>query len=270
MIRRKQSRKWIGRVYLLCGGIIAALSSPTGSAQEADSLAKYRPKDWLAFVDVRGGFISELYTDSWDSPEILVFQDGRIIWLEPGYSYAEDGHENPEIWREGTVSPDRLAVLVKAAERNQFLTVQPEPQRPGRGWISDLAETGVGLAVGGHARKLTVYALGFFSGQPRADPYTRTAAVMANAIWALKPASSHRYVPDAIRVAVVTDDGRGPQPVPWPLPDPPTLMKSATSGFNYYSGPDALAVIIALSKSTRVKVGERIFQAAWGPAILTP
>src|SRR5262249_31919091 len=137
----------LGCVCLLRGSVFAAPSLPAGAAQEADPLAKYRPKNWLAFVDIQGGFISQLYTHTWISPEILVFQDGRISWRDLGYSYAADGQENPEIWREGTVLPARLAALVKTAERNHFFTVEPEPERPGRGWISDWPGTAVGLTM---------------------------------------------------------------------------------------------------------------------------
>jgi hypothetical protein len=228
------------------------------------------PKDWLAFVDQYGGFVSQLYTESWDTPEILVFQNGRVIWRDLSRTSIAGDRCDPELWREGTVDRAALAALRATGERNRFFTVQPEPPRPGRGWISDLPATAVGLALGARARKVTVYALGYYSDQPSADLFTRTAAAVANAIWALKPAASHRYDPPAIRVAIISDQGQGGEAVPWPLTDHPALTEGAGARFNYYSGADARAVIAALSRNIRVRIGGKIFQAAWAPTIITP
>jgi WD40 repeat protein len=127
----------------------------------------------------------------------------------------------------------------------------------------------VGVRFGTHGRRITIDALDFYGPMPSADPSTRAAAAVANAIYDVRPEVSRRHDPAAIRVAIVRSDYTG-EAVPWPLADSPSVLQGSRGPFTHYSGDDARSVIDTLSRSLHVRIGSQTFAAAWAPAIEMP
>jgi hypothetical protein len=256
------------RACLVLIGLLAiGGTTKDGSARAAPATSPHTPRDWLAFAHLAGGGLSfRGAVRSEAGPQIRVFQDGRVVWLEAAVRYGQDGRCDPDLWREGAVAASRLAAFKAMVGRNRFFTVQPEPDRPYRERIECVGMQEMGVAFDGWARTALVNALDAFSPQPVADPFTRTVAVLYNAIWALTPRVSHRCQPEAIRVAfLTTSEGGGTS---WPLPEPP--IQPPSTAYAYYAGADARLAIDALARTNLIRMQEQTFRAVWSPDFEMP
>jgi len=252
--------------FLIAAAVSVGLLLAAG-AQEAVRPARYQPRDWLAFVSNHGGFVAPLAATVNATPDVIVFRDGRIVWHEEGFGPRR--LVDAETWRQGRVTQSDLTALVRLTEQNEFFTLRPEPPSIKRQQISDLHVTTVGVNDEQRRRVVDAYALDFYGAMPVADALTRSTVEVANAIYRLRPKQSRVFEPKVIRLGLggTTRTETAPD---WPLGKSPDLLKNTWGPFNYYAGKDARALIAAARDSGLLRLNDKVYEAAWAPAISIP
>jgi len=252
------------------------------------------PKDWLAFLAFQGGFMVAEYSVLNQTPHIILFQDGRLVWRDDNIRY-DAPNRSRDMWREAKISPEELKAFVTKADALKFFAIQPSPEvasKPDkdglihiRPVLCDAATTVLGFRrtikipslLGGattyhNQRVISEYALGAFGDEDKDNPYIQSLLSMQKMLQDLRPKESKRMEPDAIRVTFFGGPARGMAPIEegvvipvWPFAEKPDVENA-----NIFSGTQAKTLIEQLAKSPHVQIGEQSYVAIWSPAIAVP
>jgi hypothetical protein len=246
-------------------------------------------RGWLAFLAYQGGFTPPEFHVLNQTPSIMLFNDGRLVWRDDNLPYNAPNRRR-EMWREAKISAPAMKAFIAKAQEIKFLTIQPPQPKPlipdangvlrARPVICDAATTILGLQMTEKqgkrqvekSRVISEYALGAFAAEDKDNPYIQALLTLEKTLQNLRPKVSKRYEPDAIRVTFLGANSRGVAPVEpgvaipaWPLEDNPYV-----EGVNISSGAAAKTLIELLSKTPTVSIEGQQLTAIWTPAIGVP
>jgi hypothetical protein len=300
-MRKIKTIIWLARAALLCAlcfygtAVQADGQKPVGnkSLPAPSTPIEAATRGWLAFLAYQGGFTTPEFHALNQTPNIMLFHDGRLIFRDDNLPYNAPNRRR-EMWREAKISPEVLKAFIAKAKEIEFLTVQPPPaEKPkpdangmirARPVICDAATTILGLELSDQqsekrvgkqvqtSRIVSEYALGAFADEDKDNRYVQSLLTFEKTLQNLRPKESKRYEPDAIRVSFLGANSRGVAPIEpgvvipaWPLVDKPNI-----EGANFYSGKEAQTLIELLGKNSTVSVGGQPLTAIWTPAIGVP
>lgn len=213
---------------------------------------------WLR-VDTGGGFVP-LIINQREVPEVLLFDDGRLVRLT-----SDDGAVVPEL-EVAQLDEDEVAALLDEAGA---VIEGPAVGFPN---VTDLPTTTIHLTTDGDDGTLEVYALGFDDEQLTAEEQAARASVTALLEDLDAAGDAEPYVPDEwLVLTTATLEGADvTETVPWPL-DPDRAATAATpSVCTRISGEDATAVLEALATDdpfTYLDTGTTVVEVALRPVL---
>ncbi len=216
------------------------------------------PAEWLAFLGETPGPLPDNQEER--TPTLLLYENGRLVWL------SGTGTEQAA-WKEATIGVEERTRLRGIAERAGLLKLRPESALP----ISKGARTthlgiSVGTGLAASRRVLRVRGLDQLAAVKEPDPLIKAAKSYRDALLALRPADGGRpYEPGVIRVWFRPVGSRGEFPE-WPVAAP----QFTSEGLAYYGGTEARNLIGILARYPRQRIGARVYQVGWSPALQMP
>jgi hypothetical protein len=252
------------RITLVTFNLVAlALGVPFAQSYRSQ---EHIPQKWLAFVAERE-FLDPALTVIHETPDVIVFPDGRIIWRDETLRF--NASNNPELWREGQVEKEAFAAFTGAANKGPWFANPPDYKLAGPPG-TDLPVTYIGVWLDQRRRVVRCWTPQYNASRPEANAHAKSVAAMYDAILALRPKRSRRYEPDIIRVGFYHPQfcsSAAGEAAQWPIQE---KSMAALDRFRYYSGGDVRRIIDVLSRSPHVKIGDETYCAWWAPAIDIP
>lgn len=239
--------------------VLAALRCFASPAPDA-------PPQWLAYEVRTPGFVSPQVSVLYSAPEVALFQDGRIIWLDVANWRVGEG-QNPCAWRTAIVTYRERSDFRTMLRDSDFFTVNLPGGTVGQD-IPDAGRTYVGgYASKNKSRDLVVMSR-YVPESQGSRYYVARANEIVDSLRVMTQRVSDCYRPDAIRVAafegLVTD---ATATVDWPVALKPGLKEGKLVE---YRGDEAHKIIDALAVSTHVTIDGKGYVAAWAPIIDVP
>lgn len=252
---------------LIAALLLAACGDDGGGGEASDPTDEVRTTPvsfgdgdevWLR-VDTGGGFVP-LIINQREVPEVLLFDDGRLVRLT-----SDDGAVVPELEVARLDESESAALLDEAAA----VIDGPEVGFPN---VTDLPTTTIRLTTDGESGTLDVYALGFDDEQLRADEQAARAAVSALLDDLDAAGDAEPYVPEEwLVLTTATLEGADvTETVPWPLDPERAASADTPSVCTRVSGEEAVAVLDALATDdpfTYVDTGTAVVEVALRPVL---
>lgn len=227
-----------------------------------EARADGRPSRWQAFMQLTPPTDDPLLQVVHNTPEVVLFDDGRLVWLDTLHWRVGDG-QNPCAWRTAVLSVRERIDFRQIVEGCEFYRIQlptgtVADSRPGVGSVRIAARTG-------GERDVTVYARYAPESLGSRRFVMRMFEVMS-ALRVLTQRVNECYDADIIRVGAVPAEPVSGAP-DWPVAVAPTML---TGHLVEYRGDDARRVIDTLAKSSAVTINGHTWRAAWAPVFDVP
>lgn len=220
---------------------------------------------WVAYEARTGSVASPLVGVVNTAPQIALFRDGRLIWLDVHQWRSGDG-QNPCAWRTARLTHRERIDFRQILEHSEFFTIDLPPQTSG----VDLPDGGRILVGGrsGSQRREVVLMSRYVPESEGSRRYVARVNEVSDALRALTQRVSECYRPDAIRVQAFKAQATGSVAAgAWPASVTPDL----TGGrMVEYRGEEARKIIEALAVSSTVIIEGESYSAAWAPWIDVP
>lgn len=232
------------------------------AALRVETRAEGHPSRWQAFMQLTPPTDDPLLQVVHSAPEAVLYDDGRIVWLDTLHWREGDG-QNPRAWRTAVLSVRERIDFRQIVEGCEFYRIQLPPgttpdTRPGVGSVRIAARTG-------GERDVTVYAR-YAPESLGSRRYVVRMFEVLSAIRVLTQRVSAVYEPDVIRVGAVPAEPVSGAP-DFPVAASPSMLAGQLAE---YRGDDARRIIDTLSKSSIVTIDGRAWRAAWVPVFHVP
>lgn len=220
---------------------------------------------WLAYLGHESGFDSPLTAVIYSTPEIILYQDGRMVWLDTLNWRKGDG-ENPNAWLTARLSFRERSDFRQQLIDSEYFTIE-EPLNTERGELPPARHLFMACHLLHKTRELTLLPT-YYPESAGARRYVARLHEVIDALRVLTQRDGDPYVPSRIRVAAFKNTVSGTAPlVGWPIGVKPGLLAGR---YVEYAGDDARKVVEALAQSTMVEIRNESYSVAWAPVIDIP
>ena len=230
--------------------------------KSGDCCAASNAPKWEALVQLNPPSTEPLAPILRAAPEIALFDDGRLVWLDT-LRWQPGAGLDPQAWRTAVLSVRERIDFRQVVEACQFYQVQLPPDavgdtRPGASSVRVAVRTD-------QVRDVTLYTR-YAPESLGVRHYVSRMYEVLSAIRVLTQRASQPLDPDAIRVGMVAAEPVSGA-VEWPVPALPGLRSGSLVE---YRGQDAHRIIETLAKSCNVTLEGRPYRAAWVPVLDVP
>jgi hypothetical protein len=220
---------------------------------------------WLAYEGRAPGAVSPLVRVLYTAPEVALFDDGQLIWLDTLHWRLGDG-QNPCAWRTAHITLREKSDFHRILSDCKFFSIGLPEGTTG----VDLPDAGRTF-LGGHAssrvRELVLMSQ-YVPDSMDSRRYHARMTEVVDALRAMTQRVSDCYRPDRIRVAAFVGlIGDSSPSVQWPVSVKPGLLDGKVVE---YRGEEAHKIVEALAVSNMVTIDGKGCSAAWAPVIDVP
>lgn len=243
------------RIAVRLAVLLAGLAALRGHADA-------QPAHWQAFAHVLPGRADACRAALQSAPEVVLFDDGRLVWLDLLHQRNGEG-QNPAAWRTAVLSVRERIDFRHLVDGSQIYTLQP-PAEALKEAVADTGALRIGACTRG-PREVLLHA------RYRAETLAlRRWIIRMNEVYSALRVLTQRvsapYRPAVVRVGVVAAAPVSGAPE-WPAPVQTGLLEGRLVE---YRGEAAAAIIDTLSTSSIVTIEGRTWRAAWAPVLDVP